>query len=174
MCEVEVSNVCNTSYDTTCSYCHHSLVLRYKEKFQIEVEQKFSHRFGKQLEVGDSKQSGSARPSYPSMILSSSSTSINFFLHSRSRAPALNFSSTHLLSNSASQNPAHYMAAAGKRSRTAELQDESSKKRCFDGSSSPIKSCIIYIVPNKLSSGHNTHLKSVALKKQFLVTKEDK
>ena len=67
------------------------------------------------LEVGDSKQSGSARPStYPSICncqshlhLSSSSTSINFFqhpLHYHKRQPALDPPA-----NSASQNPAHYM-----------------------------------------------------------------
>ena len=65
-------------------------------------------------------------------------------------------------------------SAAGKRSRAAELQDESSKRGRFDGESSQIKSCIVYIVPNKLSSGHITHLKSVASKKQFILAKQDK
>ena len=43
--------------------------------------------------------------------------------------------------------------------------------RVEDGSVSP-KSCTIYIVANKLSSGHLKHLKTVAGRKHFPIVEE--
>ena len=49
-------------------------------------------------------------------------------------------------------------------------EDTRAKRRHVDDS----KECLVYIIPNKLSSGHVKHLKSVAVKKKISLAIEDK